>query len=356
MQKKYFFFYLLIYLSLLTCVALTGYTIDPLQQFSYSKKRIEKTGEYSADYSIVAGRIKLCNFDTAICGTSTARRISKDHISNILHQKAESLYLELSSCVDQELAFELLYQYHPSVHIIYGLDFFSYGGTNIQTNKSLQLFAFKNDFWRYYQYFFSPRTYRGILKYLNYTEDSSKSQRNSEIKKGPEFSYTSTMNYAMVDATIRKTYDSELMKKRFDSFLQSVKKHPNIKFTIFYPPYSIVWWLTIEKFTNIDTLLEFKRYTVEQSSDCDNIEFYDFQTDPKFIANFDCFEDIFHTNPKAAELMIQDIKDQKNQLNSHNIHKIYSIKDIMNQERKNYQFFVESLIEKSTKQGTRRNK
>ncbi len=344
MQKKYFFSYIFIYLGLLSAIALAVYLVDPGQQFRYNKHISCEEARQFNEGIVTGGLIKTRDFDIAICGTSSSGGMMGPLIDEVFEKPGLKCNLSGSSYYEQELVFNAIAHHHPKTHIIYGLDYLSYN-THPGQKSSLEPYAYYDEPWLLHRYFFEQGTYRALLKTItNFNEKTEFAP--SLYPSGAEIVLNPNTNGTQIQLKrfISKTHDLTLMKSAFDAFILNVKRHPHLQYSIYYPPYSIVWWLLMEQYSSIDDILEFKRYTVAQCSKHPNISIYDFQNEESIITDFDNYTDIFHYNEQLSRFILESIKDNTHILNSDNIDNILQIKEIINRERPRYANFVQQTI------------
>lgn len=106
-------------------------------------------------------------------------------------------------------------------------------------------------------------------------------------------------------------YD-ELLQGNLGLISDMVSSHPETKFYIFMPPYSMLWWDNV--YREGDT--EFYLYAMEEAintlSSYDNVEFYYFMNDRDVITNLDSnYMDTLHFSPDINHYICDCIRDGK---------------------------------------------
>ena len=93
----------------------------------------------------------------------------------------------------------------------------------------------------------------------------------------------------------------------------------NIKFTIFYPPYSYLTYRDIKNKKWLDDAFGFKKYLIKIKPK--NLVVYDFQCVHKITQDLSNYRDITHYSPKINKFIIDSIKNKKYIQNKNNIDK-----------------------------------
>ncbi len=347
MQKKFFLLYLAVFLSLLLCTVLIIYTVDSERQFSYDGKKSSLSPFTNSIALTVAGSIKHAQFETIVLGTSSVFNFNPDDMTRILQEESINCHVPASNYAEHQLILNLLSQYKPSTHIIYAIDWLAFN-QNFIINECFEDYAYKNKFWELHRYFFATTSYQSTFKILKEEiYPSPKIQSAPAYGRDEVLSLEKELPFGHCSMFIKKKHDIQLMKHNFDSFLHLIERNPQNQYTLIFPPYSVIWWLLMEKRVSVDEMLEFKKYVIEKSAIYSNVEIFDFQTNEEFITNLDNYIDYFHITRAASLYTTQCIKQKKHLINAENILNIYNIKDIMDKERAQYKDYVEHIIEES---------
>ena len=118
-------------------------------------------------------------------------------------------------------------------------------------------------------------------------------------------------------------YDIALLKSSSEeNFLKIIRSHPEVKFTIIIPPYSLAQHKLYrdcvpEVFEN---MLAWKRFVLESGVPLQNAAFYDFQEDIDISGNLDLYHDLVNYKSWLNDWIIDKVKNgygrvQKEQIN-----------------------------------------
>ena len=108
---------------------------------------------------------------------------------------------------------------------------------------------------------------------------------------------------------------SQIFRMSATNFLFSnIRKHPEIKFDLFFPPYNIFFWCTLEKAGYTDGYLALRDYIIREAAKYPNVRLHDFQPDTTIVCNQDIYKDVTHYNVETGRLILQNMASGKHQI------------------------------------------
>ena len=122
---------------------------------------------------------------------------------------------------------------------------------------------------------------------------------------------------AFARGSTQAPYNEQLFNKYFyGKVLPMIDNNPNIKFTIFMPPYYI-YTLCIGEYYNIMNDLINQRTTIlKELIKRKNVTLYDYQATPKYTLEDKYFCDLQHFNNAAAVEILKDLKAENRRLST----------------------------------------
>jgi hypothetical protein len=112
----------------------------------------------------------------------------------------------------------------------------------------------------------------------------------------------------------------EAIKLNLDTnILPYIEAHPETKFTVFYPPYSILYWNDVCNKDELDTVMEKYRYMSGRFLEYDNVELFFFQNREEIICDLNNYADYTHYSPKVCEYMVQCFADNECRVDESNL-------------------------------------
>lgn len=130
----------------------------------------------------------------------------------------------------------------------------------------------------------------------------------------------------------------EAIKANLDTnIIPYIEAHPETTFTIFYPPYSILYWNDVNNRNELEVVMEKYRYISNRLFEYDNVEIYYFQNDINIICNLNNYADYTHYSPAVCEYMVQCFANGERRVTKENleeeISKLYELTSTYEYER-----------------------
>lgn len=117
-----------------------------------------------------------------------------------------------------------------------------------------------------------------------------------------------------------------------ENIISIVRKHPDTRFFIYYPPYSAAYWYDIHRQGVIDAKIDMLRISMESLLDLDNVDIYMFMDDYEDIVMLDSYRDICHFNPYMNEYMLKCMQTGDFKIDKDNyIHRLSELKKFANE-------------------------
>ena len=340
MGRKYFIINLSLILLVLIFIGGIGYIIDPSQQIRYNPNYV--AGEQRL---VNLGLARNYGYETLIIGSSTSESTLKKDVDELFSTNSINLSISGSSAYEHRKILKEAIDSKNCNLVIYGIDFFNY---NWEINKErVKIEDYSKNLLKYlYNINTLKEEIKIILKFLlkknqkdwilkwSYWGDKYNFSENQLLFFGKNTQW-GAQNIGMLEIS-KKGYDLEKMKVNFNEFLKIVGENKNIEYKIYFTPYSSLYWYIIKETNNLEVILEFKKYVVEEIKKYPNITLYDFQLENNIVNNLDNYKDSIHFSPKINYEIIKRIKENKNKIESFSNLKIET-DNIINQNKEKYQ-------------------
>ena len=105
--------------------------------------------------------------------------------------------------------------------------------------------------------------------------------------------------------------DAGTVKNFEDHLFVHVRNHPEIRFDLFLPPYSIYFWCLLREQGKLEAYLEMRDVLARMAAEYPNVRVYDFQSDFDIVCSFDAYKDVTHYSPEINTVIINDIASGK---------------------------------------------
>lgn len=139
----------------------------------------------------------------------------------------------------------------------------------------------------------------------------------------------------VIDTTKASEYIEGIGKNLDTNILPYIEAHPDTKFTIFYPPYSILYWYDAKRQGKIDTIVEKYDYMTRRLLEYDNVEVYFFQNDESIICDFNNYADYTHYSPEVCHFIVSSIAKKDHRVTLDNLNEEL---DILSDLAHNYDY------------------
>lgn len=292
-------FWSLIFVVFILLIAAMGlnYARDPLSFFH------EATPEFVAhahDRYSLAGKLKSSDYNALVIGSSHSVHFSDDILSHVSNDQWLNAAVAGSTAYEQYLAFSLAQKNKQLNTVIWELRLDAYIGepTRTRLGSAFPIAYYKDNLRGNLEYLLSLDTLVAAIK-----------SQSLPVKKDNKYRYGVTQV-----ADVLKKYCDNLplnghrvgLKNKSYSLAKNIKQTlekavanaPDVKFKIFFPPYSILNHAYLNRFNEQEykEYLMFRGMIVTQMSPYPNVEIYDFQGDESLITNIENYRDLRHYN------------------------------------------------------------
>ena len=132
--------------------------------------------------------------------------------------------------------------------------------------------------------------------------------------------------------------DKDIIADNIALIMNEILSHPETEYTIFFPPYSLMWWdkhymegTAEEQFYVLGEILP-------ALLSCKNVKVYYFQSDRDIICNLDHYMDVVHYTPQINQYMLESIFANEYQVTAENID------DTIQKMRETYEYIIQEGI------------
>lgn len=103
-----------------------------------------------------------------------------------------------------------------------------------------------------------------------------------------------------------------------ENILPIIESHPDTKFTIFFPPYSILYWYEYVQNNQMDALMYEYCYFMEKLLVYDNVELFFFPDNEEIVTDLDLYADTGHYKQSINRYMTDCFVDGTHKLSAEN--------------------------------------
>jgi len=300
-------------------ISLFNYIVDPFQH--YRKATLYRISyKHGIQRYLVPGLAKNYVYNSIIAGASmTENFLISDIEKNLNYLNPIKLCLSGGYAYEFSKILEIAFNTHKIENVLFGLDIYGFSGEINQTRTNLPLYMYDNNLFNDYKYLFSLETFFESLKTL--VRSAVKPKNDPLLNYDTMFQWQHMHKNEFKIEHVKQKWCNREKKFKLDkftisnlkdsfnkNFLMYIKKYPNTEFIVFYPPYSILEFISLQNKDYLQTFLDFKLYVAKQSEIYKNLKIYDFQIAKNIILNLSNYKDSIHYSQDISFKIIQLIK------------------------------------------------
>ena len=320
--QRYFAAIIIALVVILAGSALIVFVLDPYMYWheSWCMKPM-----YSRSYAMMPGVMKQEKYDTVLFGSSMCQIFRINDINGAFGSKAVKATSPglPGEALDKYLNQAVKHGGKTFHHAVIGVDFFAFA-KDPKTSPRLQYEYLYGDSVLPLKYLLSRDSWEAVGEKIKYN------MRDKFSKKGEyRVDYNLMFGHPPRSERYNKKALHKFVKKNnvlpapirenayhnLENFLfANIRKHPEIKFDLFFPPYNIFFWCTLEKAGYVNGYLELRDYIIREAVKYPNVRLHDFQPDSTIVCNQDIYKDVTHYNVETGRLILQSMASGKHQI------------------------------------------
>lgn len=316
-----------LYTALIVLGGIT-FIIDPFFHYHAPLKQLQypiNNERYQND-----GIVKHFTYDAVITGTSMTENFKASEFDRLFGTNSVKVpfygahYKETSDNLKRAI------QYNPEIrYILYGLDY-----NKLLFDKDTKRFGNSPEY-LYDENFFNDVYYllnkdvlfHKTLPVISYTHSGG---TTTDFDTYCNWMSSYTFGKAAVDKTYERAEkaessipftlrDQEIVEETLDQNVISLAAaNPHITFYLFFTPYSIYYWDSLNQTGELERQLKAERTAIEQMLDYDNIQLYSFFDNFELICDLNNYKDSGHYGEDVNTQILQWIYDKEHLLTKDN--------------------------------------
>lgn len=284
------------------------------------------------------GIVRHFDYDALITGTSMTENFKISNFAEVLGVNAIKVPYAGGRSMNMRIILEKALKNNPNLQTVYlGLDLYMLKAqdTNETRNPLPEFLYNSNPFddvrYLYNKDVFFNRVKPSLTNALKGTPSTSFDQYSSWYESYTFSQYTvigsdwdmpraERPDYSLDDAI--KIADDNLKK----NILPLIEAYPQVKFVIFYPPYSILYWYS----NYAEYEIGLQEHAVRTLMPYPNVEQYLFQNDHQIVTDLYNYKDYTHYGPDINTYMVHCFKDGTHRLTPDNVEsELSKMKDLV---------------------------
>lgn len=328
--KKWLTIVLVSVISVLLLMAMIVYAYDPFCYYRIPEDRLIVN-----NYRFLnAGIAKNADYDTVILGSSMTQNFNMDSFRSKLGMNPVKLTVGAMSVKGMELTYNLVDNIGKAENIFVCIDLPSLN----KAEDGLETYAtylYNDTPYDDYKYLFGYETWTRLLP-LNIAFNAA---HNMGIQLPSSYACENIDNIGEWDSSA--TYSADLVKKAYlgnnsglsipdatgvyermrinsDRIIEIVCSDDTKNVTLFFPPYSALYWADLMEKGLFDEYMLIKEYIVSKTENMPYVTVYDFQP-METISDLNYYKDITHYSAAINEIMVDCFANKCYKVNSYNI-------------------------------------
>ena len=286
----------------LVLVAALVVIVDPFEIYHrawfYNPPYASETQMYSG-----AGVAKSYTYDSIIVGSSMTENCRPSVYDAALGGRFVKLCMNAGQSLDHAKMMEIAFRTHDVRHVVYGMDFFSFSlYYNNQKAKTPDYLYDDNPFNDVKYLFNKSVLLTSIPQALAHigTPDEDRTRDSMYAWEPPEMPGEAGLRANVnLSAPMPQQLDTarglELAGLGLEhNLLPFIRENRDTTFTVFFPPYSLLYWADQAAQGNLDTCIAQKNLMAETLLKEPNVALFDFQARFDWIENYDLYYDLIH--------------------------------------------------------------
>lgn len=328
-NKKWSITVLLAVLVLLTCFGAVIVVIDPYFHYHGPLGTLQypiNNQRYQND-----GIVKHFKYDAIITGTSMTENFKTSEFDALFGTNSIKVPFSGGSYKEINENLERAAKENPELkYVLRGLDYNSLLNDKDRMREDLgtyPTYLYDENLYNDVKYVFNKDVLNLALHVITYTKAGNKTtafDNYSNWMSGYTFGKEAVLaSYAREEKTEGPVFmtdeDYTILKENFEqNILSLARKNPQITFYLFFTPYSIYYWDSLNQKGILKKQLQAEKAAIELLLEYDNIFLFSFFDDFGMICNLNNYKDIFHYGEMVNSRILKWMKEGKHQITREN--------------------------------------
>lgn len=309
--------------GIIGCMLLVG-TIDPYFHFHAPLEPLAyymDNGRYIND-----GIGRNFEYDAMIIGSSMTKNFKTSEFDELFGTTAVKTPYSGANYSETSRALERVFERNPECKtVLWCLDYNQLGG-NREAYESYPEYLYDDNYLNDIKYLLNKNSIvqagMTILNTLLGNETMTMDEYSAWSMPVGKSAVMQDAELLPAQSSTGHLSDTEAMETKKllkESVTNLIERHPDVKFYIFFPPYSIAYWDSLYRSGEVEKQIE--RESIAETMLCEysNVEVYSFFEDIDIISNFDNYYDSGHYSADMNSLILKMISEKKGYISQDNI-------------------------------------
>jgi len=298
----------------LAAVLAVNALVDPFQQYRLASTHPPRF--YRLHHRFIdPGLAKNASYETALIGSSIMESTRNDTIAAACGGPAVNLSMPAISASEIRTLLGAVYLAHDPRRVVIVLDFNALAGAPDARQDDagpLPTYLYDANVFNDLPYLLSGVVLRKSLSVLlNRNDEAFTTDANAPWFWANQVTFGRAevlrgLDLRDLNARFRqpvRTLDG--MRASFErNLLPVLSAHPDTRFDLVWPPYSMLVWLDFLQRDQLDVTFAFKRYMTQAIARLSNVTIVDLQAHDEITGNLDLYRDLYHFAPQVNEWIV----------------------------------------------------
>ena len=312
----------------LGCAAGLTYVIDPF--FQYHKPLESFPYIVDSQVNMNPGLAKNMEYDSILLGSSMTVNFNTDWFNEYLGLKTQKLSYNGAFPKDQSNIMKIVFGTKGKTleRVFLGIDELNYSADVNQTKFEVPEYLYDDNYFNDINYLLNKDV---ILDYIlrAAADPKDKSEWNMIYRpwwQDEHYQKALVLMYYEPAQEAKEKVPEDFYLEAIEANLRTnicpyIEAHPETTFTIFYPPYSILYWNDVMRRKELDEVIAKYDYMSRRLLEYENVEIFFFQNEKNVICNLNNYADYTHYHGSVCEYMVQCFADGSRRVTLDNLEK-----------------------------------
>ncbi len=317
MEKKFLKHFFIQVSVLLVLAAAVVIVIDPFFHYHAPISPL-KAVVTKAEYQCV-GTIEHFEYDSVLLGSSVAENFNNHWFDEAFDCKTVKGIKESGTTADLIYYLKRAYESHEIQNVFYSLDLFALYADTTPTvlAENMPLYLYNDNPFDDVKYVWNKAV---IFEHIPYMAAMS---LIGDYDEGMSYNWGQYKTFSAVDTVSRYNRLKEqqemkpqeeyktLIDENISLIEDQVKAHPETKFYIMYPPYSMLWWDNLYMSGELEQYFYALEESARRLSQHDNVRMNYYQAEEKIMLDLDYYMDNIHFSEDINAWMVEQWSTQE---------------------------------------------
>lgn len=328
-----------IFFTVLLTAIMVNFIIDPIQ--FYRKTKIFKPNFVSRASVQIPGLLKHYDYDTVVVGSSLTKNYQINDFKKYFGYNTINASIDGLSAEGQKAVFDLVVKSKKAKRVFWLINTSVLSSERRFMKASFPNYLYDNNPLNDLQYLVSKETLQSSAKLViknilkkSYTQDLNSLYLDPRTRGRRELlrRYRKVINGRDLSENEKRIINQDMSGKSNRIALETfhriwenaVKNNPDIEFTLFFVPRTILKSIIGYRFGNINSDLKLKKDIFQILSKYPNVRVFDFEDAYAIRENLNEYWDLSHYSPVLTSKIIKYFSEDKYLLTEKNIDKRYA--------------------------------